>query len=731
MKYASFASSLLVTLPLACAPFQKPLLSPDHGGAAWTELTSAHFVLKTDLGPEDAKRASSKLEDTYAALSDLGFESADKPKTRIDVVYFRRRESYLAFEPPSTSAKFFAAGLNDFERRPMALLGGAFDDSVRTNVQHELTHLFVHYYYPQAPLWLNEGLARYYETLSVDGGSAMVGRAPTGARFWKGPPRRGPGGTLLIPIRSAPSVAQLRVMKFDEFYAKPGLDFRMPEGRAALLAQTANYQGAWCLVHLLLENPSYSDAFRAYLDRLRAGDAEKVAWDATVGRDDDSLDKDYAAALSPDEVTALRIAYTPPARPAPESVRPIADPEVNALWARLRDWRTPEGRRQVEADLAEASRAPRDPEVAMVSALWADYTGQRGPAEQGLRDAAATHPDDPRLWSALGWLALGGRSPGAVPRELGATLAPITAKLEPIAKTAAELDLLGHASLIEGKPDAALGYEKRAVALDPNCIDCLGWAATAMLEKGLGREALEVATLAQGLSPEGVRPPWLATLIRRARGLSSVPGDAGCFALRGPLAALTGIVEHMHDLREGRSETPVNLGYGKTVLARLRALDPHPGSPAAADGAERAMAYLARILGELPPVAKEALAKDEDDGRALLADASAACHMPSLTRGRLDTGGVKSVIQEPGLFAQCDWKGATPDVVMMQVVVEQDGNVSSTYPLSSSIRDPAFLACLADVFEGTPFPKPEGGIGLVTIPLRFAPPTEVKPPTAK
>jgi hypothetical protein len=50
-----------------------------------------------------------------------------------------------------------------------------------------------------------------------------------------------------------------------------------------------------------------------------------------------------------------------------------------------------------------------------------------------------------------------------------AAFQPIATKLAPIAKGAAEFDLLAHASLLDAKPDAALAYEKSAVAAGPNC----------------------------------------------------------------------------------------------------------------------------------------------------------------------------------------------------------------------------------------------------------------------
>src|ERR1700722_20900375 len=121
----------------SCAATHGPLVSPEHGGATWSEVTSAHFVLKTALDASDAEAASAKLEETFAALSDLGFASSDAPKNRVDAVYFRSRDAYLEFGGQTTAAMFLPYGINDFDPRPIAVLGGAFNDEARANVQHE------------------------------------------------------------------------------------------------------------------------------------------------------------------------------------------------------------------------------------------------------------------------------------------------------------------------------------------------------------------------------------------------------------------------------------------------------------------------------------------------------------------------------------------------------------------------------------------------------------------
>ena len=502
----------------------QPLLAPGKGGPPWTEVTSEHFVLETDLDNDAAQQASTKLEEIFAALADLGFASSQRPSVRIDVVYFRSREDYVALASKLTSGSFFPDGRHDFEERPFALLGGDFVQATRQTLQHELTHLFVHYYYPQVPAWLNEGLARYMETMSIEDGVVVLGRQSRYQRFWKGPRkwRADPGGgTLLLPMSEAPTPSELRQMSPAEFYGNRDADPTMSEGVNAMERMASHYEGAWSLVHLFLTNDSYADAFVKYLARIHDGDNEDAAWQQTIGQiPEEKLAKDYEASLVPTEVMLQRAKWSAPPSGA-QGIRPMTSTEVHVLWARLRP-DTPAGQAAAEADLAEARKldaGDADPDFALVHAYWLAKAKQNPEAQMALREALVQHPDDPRLWNALGRLTIQDSvdDAGHLTPTGQKTLDPIAEHLGPIATSSAQLDLLANISNIRGNADAALAYEKRAMALDPNCVSCLALAARVLYAKGFVREALETATLALGLAPEGRRMPRVVELVDACR----------------------------------------------------------------------------------------------------------------------------------------------------------------------------------------------------------------------
>jgi hypothetical protein len=495
-------------------------------------VVSSHFVLRTDLDPQTARDDSAKLEEMFAALSELGFASADQPKGRVEVVHFRSKDDYQSVTSKLSAGRFLASGIHDFERRPVALLGGDFVRATRETMLHELSHVFVHYYYPQAPPWLDEGLARYFETLTVEGEIATMGRPPRYQRFWKGSWQTEPGlpgeDTLLIPVSEAPSSLALRTMTPREFYGDLSVDPSNSRGRRAMDALSVHYQAAWCLVHLLLTDNRYSDRFGEYLGRIRAGDPDAVAWSNTLGQlDGNTLERDYAASLVPNESIILR-SKIQRGRAEPTTVRTLTVAEVHVLFARVRPWDRPEDRQAAATDLVEARKsAPDDPELALVEAYAAVHDKRWADGEAALRQAIERLPRDARLWNALGWLVMwkGMKDSPYWPDgpEIGA-LGGIAKQLEPLAQSAAELDLLARSYHFTWQVDAAFEHEKRAIAVDSNCVECRAEVAELLLERNRYRDALDVATVALGIAGEGARPPRLIALTDTLQNLLATGG---------------------------------------------------------------------------------------------------------------------------------------------------------------------------------------------------------------
>jgi Tfp pilus assembly protein PilF len=184
----------------------------------------------------------------------------------------------------------------------------------------------------------------------------------------------------------------------------------------------------------------------------------------------------------------------------------------------MRKWDTDESKAAALRDMNEgAERDPNLPQAALSRAYWSYHNENWSEADEILRKAKLAHPNDRQILNALGWVRLAalGRKEHLEPKELVIAMEPVAAPLSRFAQTATEFDLLGRYQLAKGDYDRGLAYEKRAVAKDPSCSECLATSAELLARKGLFRDAVEVASLALAVLPEGARPKVLVQRIAR------------------------------------------------------------------------------------------------------------------------------------------------------------------------------------------------------------------------
>jgi tetratricopeptide (TPR) repeat protein len=527
----------LLSLVAACSGFQKPFTSPAHGGPPWSEVTTRHFVLRTDHDPETAGRAAANLERMFSLVSDLAFESRDLPAMKVEVTYFRRSdeaEVVARRRGLGPRSGFFLAGRRfDFERERMAVLSGDLTEDTRALMQHELGHFFIDYYYPQAPTWLHEGLALYIEAIQLDKGLATFGALPSSFVFYKGSwwvSCSVTGCRSQIPVSDATPVSQLLVMPYEDFHGKQINDRFSPEYAETAREETTHYASAYALVRLLLENPTFRPAAESYFARLRSGEHSTEAWRETVGRlPPATLEAEFRASLAPISIILRQTRYDPPASP-PERVRILSEGETRMSWARLWDWDSEEGRRGAGAEL---DGAPSDQQASvegvLVRAGWLASGKQTAAAKDMLQQALARSPDQPRLLTSLLQIMLESKG------DLSASgFAELEARLAPAASTAGQFHALAGASLTLSRNDAAVAHERRALAVDPGCVSCLAFLAEALALQGHLAEALATVRLAQGVLHDGARSPALASQLRRYQKVLAHPAGVAAGATSAP-----------------------------------------------------------------------------------------------------------------------------------------------------------------------------------------------------
>jgi hypothetical protein len=138
---------------------------------------------------------------------------------------------------------------------------------------HEGFHQFLGYEVgTQVPVWLNEGLAQYFETSDIDGARQLHVGASSKVTLG--------AAQYLISSSQAPTAAEIMEMDRASFYAN---------------AQVA-YPMSWALVHYLLtrDGSTYrSSAFRRYLQDLKFGRDEVGSFQRRFGRNSYQWQRDF------------------------------------------------------------------------------------------------------------------------------------------------------------------------------------------------------------------------------------------------------------------------------------------------------------------------------------------------------------------------------------------------------------------------------------------------------
>ncbi|MGB5812304.1 MAG: hypothetical protein WBG86_17330, partial [Polyangiales bacterium] len=289
----------------------------------WVELRTENLRLRTNLSEREALNLARESQQLGSVVIPLFPCAADHLSDVIDVTVIATDDgSRGSYGAPSTPL---------LDLPPRLVVRGRSTTVLLRLVVHELAHKLLATCVPNAPPWLNEGMASYFETSKIEDGKLRLGfpsylfvdqvaegRVTDVAwASYLGEP------IVVFPKRRAPDFDQLRTMPRSKFYA---------DG----LRQTVHYAGAWLAVHMLsLGDLPLQRRFARYLEMLRGGADPEYAWKvAFAGVDVAALYRErLAARQSPWVEQPVEV---PPERPP--SKRPMPPAEVAILRAELEDW---------------------------------------------------------------------------------------------------------------------------------------------------------------------------------------------------------------------------------------------------------------------------------------------------------------------------------------------------------------------------------------------------------
>jgi len=165
----------LIALFLFCLTFPALASEPNEH---WLEVQSPHFVVLTDTSEKQARRIAGQFEQMRSVFQSF-IPSAGDAGSPIVVLALKDRKAFQALEPAAYLAKgqLDLAGLfiNAQDRNYILLRLDAEGEHPFATVYHEYTH-YVLRKATWLPLWLNEGLAEFYQNTDIRDKDVLLGQ---------------------------------------------------------------------------------------------------------------------------------------------------------------------------------------------------------------------------------------------------------------------------------------------------------------------------------------------------------------------------------------------------------------------------------------------------------------------------------------------------------------------------------------------------------------------------
>ena len=491
---------LLATCLAGCAHYQ--MACPHDGGPRWTELTSAHFALRTDLPEREARdiiRESEKILASFVEAAEF-FLPPTSDVGRTTIVMFAEHWEYqrvlTAQEVRNGSFELGRTMFGDELARPMIVL--AADVHASEVFRHELTHRLVHQRIGAVPLWLDEGLAEYFSQIRIVGDKVALGALTTRLQ------------RIVQRERNSNTVGGVPLLPLGTVAARAWPD--------ALVDPC--YLDAWALVHYLANGaPDHADRFRRFLAAIADGRAAGEALQAEYGAAE-LIEAGYRAHAQ-QFITAKALQWLIPfTRPAPNGDAPLRrfldDAEVHEMKAQLL---AKSAARELE--LARAHGNESSPAFHRWLARVADAAGDKARAEEEMVRAVALAPDDSSFLYERARLRMA--------HELGKPqserhLDAVDADVQDVADRVDEprqLDLIARFFSAEGDTARGLQFSQRAVGMEPQCAACIATLASLYFAQGDLLRAVDAQETALRRWPDKQKvPAELTTRLeeyRRAR----------------------------------------------------------------------------------------------------------------------------------------------------------------------------------------------------------------------
>ena len=194
----------LKALFLFCITFSASAIEPNQH---WLQVQSPHFTVLTDSNEKQARRLAGQFEQMRSVFHILMPNAGSDTGSPIIVLALKDRKGFQALEPEAYLAKgqLNLAGyfLSAPDKNYILLRLDAQDEHPFATVYHEYTHYMMRKA-TWVPLWLNEGLAEFYQNTDINDKDVLLGQPSPDNILFLRQERLLPLPTLLMVDHSSP-----------------------------------------------------------------------------------------------------------------------------------------------------------------------------------------------------------------------------------------------------------------------------------------------------------------------------------------------------------------------------------------------------------------------------------------------------------------------------------------------------------------------------------------------
>lgn len=165
-------SSLLLALFSLLAIVSTPQAADEE----WVEGRSKHFAVISNAKPKQVEEVTGQLEEFRFLLTAMFPGLRLDPPIPTAMLLFKNDKAFRPYQPltpqgkPQNVTGYFQPGV---ERMYLAVSLGASDP--KQIAFHEYVHLILHLNFKVVPVWLDEGLAMFYQSTEIDGAKIKLG----------------------------------------------------------------------------------------------------------------------------------------------------------------------------------------------------------------------------------------------------------------------------------------------------------------------------------------------------------------------------------------------------------------------------------------------------------------------------------------------------------------------------------------------------------------------------